>query len=142
MQRRHFLQAAAALPSCAASIAFAQTAAFPSRPIRIVVPYPPGGSADILARLVGKPLGEQLGQPVVIENKPGANGAIGARDAAAAPADGHTLVLVTDGMYSILPHMLPPGGKDHVSELAPVIHLMDTPLVIVAREGLGAKTLP
>jgi len=114
---------------------------FPSKPIRIVVPYPAGGGADALARTVGKRLGEELKQSVVVENKPGANGFIGAREVAGAAPDGHSLVIVTDGLYSIAPWLLPPGQKDPLADLQAVIHLVDAPLVIAARPGLGVDNL-
>jgi len=81
--------------------ATAQT--FPSRPVRIVIGFPPGGGIDIVARLMAPKLTEQLGQPVIIDNKPGANGVLGMDFVAQAPADGHTLFLGTLGNFSINP---------------------------------------
>ncbi|UUX93990.1 Bug family tripartite tricarboxylate transporter substrate binding protein [Aquabacterium sp. J223] len=137
MKRRHWFVGTAAM-----GLAWSGTSRSQGKPLRIVVPYPPGGSADLLARLIAKPLGDVLGVSTVVDNRPGANGAIGARDAAQSPPDGSTLVIVTDGMYSILPHMLPPGGKDHIRDLAPVTHLMETPLIIAVRPDLGVADLP
>lgn len=115
--------------------------AYPTKIIRIVVPYPAGGGADALARTIGRRLGEELKQTVVIENKAGANGYIGVREATSAAPDGHTMVIVTDGLYSIAPHLLAPGAKDPLKDLAPVIQLVDNPLVIVARPGLGVENV-
>jgi len=115
--------------------------AYPSKPLRFVVPYPAGGGADSLARLIALKLGESLQQNVVVENKPGANGSLGAREGAAAAPDGHTLVLVTDGLYSIFPHLLPVGASNPMTSLTPVIHLVDAPLVLAARPGLGVTNV-
>ena len=89
-QRRHFLQSSAAL--AAASIGLPAWAAWPDQPLKIVVPFPPGGTSDVIARLISKPLGELLGATVVVENKTGANGAIGAA-AVASSSDNHTMLL-------------------------------------------------
>lgn len=135
---RRLLLGAAALALTASAVAQPD---YPSKPIRIVVPYPAGGGADALGRTIGKRLGEELKQSVVVENKPGANGFIGARDVGSAAPDGHSLVIVTDGLYSIAPWLLPPGQKDPLADLAPVIQLVDNPLVIVARPGLGVDNV-
>ncbi|WP_424137844.1 Bug family tripartite tricarboxylate transporter substrate binding protein [Roseomonas chloroacetimidivorans] len=115
---------------------------FPSRPLRFVIPYPPGGAADTIGRVVAQHASATLGQPIVVENRPGANGMIGANAALQAPADGYTLVLVTDGMYAINPHLLRPGSPDPVERLVPVIQLVTGPLVIVGRPDLPATNLP
>lgn len=135
---RRLLLAAATL---CISLSAAGQSDYPRRPIRIVVPYPAGGGADALARTIGKRLGEELKQTVVVENKPGANGFIGAHEVSNAPPDGHSLVIVTDGLYSIAPWLLPAGQKDPLANLAPVIQLVDLPLVIVARPGLGVDNI-
>ncbi len=86
----------------AAPSAWAQ-AAFPNKPIKIVVPFPAGGTSDVLARLVGQKMSESWGQPVVVENRPGAGGTLGATQVARAEADGHTLLVVSTG------HVVNPG---------------------------------
>lgn len=144
MQRRTvFKGSLAALLLGAASLApaFAAQSDYPSRALRLIVPYPAGGGADLLGRMVAHGMGQELGQNVVVENRPGANGSLGARDVINAPADGYSMVLVTDGMYSIFPHFIPEGTTDPMLSLAPLVHLVDAPLVLVARPGLPANNL-
>jgi tripartite-type tricarboxylate transporter receptor subunit TctC len=93
--------------ACAAALAGPAAAQYPEKPIRLVVPWPPGGGSDVVARVVAQPLGDQLKQPVVIENRPGANGAIGSAAVAKAPPDGYTLVWVTADTHAINPHVYP-----------------------------------
>jgi len=125
------------------ALAQAQADDYPKRPIRMLLGYPPGGGSDLVARLIAQPLGERLGQPVVVDNKPGAGALVGASFVAKAPADGHTLLLTPNTMV-ISPHVLPPGaggGVDVHKDLAPVIAPATTPLVLVANPSLGANNL-
>lgn len=101
-----------ALPLLAALPAAAQTETFPTKPIRIVVPFAPGGSGDITARLVGKYIEEKTGQPFVVENKPGANGIVGAMSVKVAPPDGYTLMLATTSTNAANVHMYKNLGYD------------------------------
>ncbi|MGQ0583863.1 MAG: Bug family tripartite tricarboxylate transporter substrate binding protein [Reyranella sp.] len=101
-----------ALPVLAALPAAAQTEAFPSKAIRIIVPFAPGGSGDITARLVGKYIEDKTGQPFVIENKPGANGIVGALSVKTAPPDGYTLMLATTSTNAANVHMYKSPGYD------------------------------
>jgi tripartite-type tricarboxylate transporter receptor subunit TctC len=124
----------------AAPLASAQSTAFPERPIRIIVPFPAGGPTDILARVLGQRLGEQMGQTVLIDNRPGANTGIGAVAVAKAPPDGYTLLLAVDNtlamnqfLYSRLPY-------DPVKDFEPVGKLAVSPLIVVTRSE-GPKTL-
>lgn len=107
---------------------------FPDRPVTLVVPYPAGGSADILARTVGQKLAAQLGQPVVVENKGGAGTAIGARFVAEAKPDGYTLLLGTVSSQAINPAMSK-VGYDPVKDFVPVSALASIPFVLVAHPG-------
>ena len=107
---------------------------FPDRPVTLVVPYPAGGSADILARTVGQKLAAQLGQPVVVENKCGAGTAIGARFVAEARPDGYTLLLGTVSSQAINPAMSK-VGYDPVKDFVPVSALASIPFVLVAHPG-------
>ncbi|WP_313296468.1 tripartite tricarboxylate transporter substrate binding protein [Diaphorobacter sp.] len=129
---------AIASATCAAAPAWAQK--FPSKPVTIVVPYPPGGTADLLARAVGVKLGERLGQPVIVENKAGAGTAIGSRHVAEAAADGHTLLLGTVSSHAINPAMTP-VGYDPVKDFVPVAPLASIPFVLVANPASPYNSL-
>jgi tripartite-type tricarboxylate transporter receptor subunit TctC len=94
LQRRQFLHLAAGAATLPATSRLAKAQAYPSRPVRIIVPYPPGGGTDIIARLIGQRLSERLGQQFVIENRLGAGGNIGTEAVMRAPADGYTLLVV------------------------------------------------
>jgi len=140
LSRRKFLQRtarAAALPVLPC-IASAQT--YPSHPIRWVVPYPPGGPADILARLIGQPLSESVGVPVFIENRPGASGNLGTEDVVRAPPDGSTLLLVT-AANAVNVSLFPSLKFNFVRDIAPVVGLIRTPLVMEVNPTFPAKTV-
>lgn len=122
----------------AAPIAIAQT--FPTKPVTLVVPYPPGGSADILARALGQKLGDKLGQTVIVENKAGAGTAIGSRFVAEAPADGYTLLMGTVSSHAINPAMTK-VGYDPVRDFVPVAALGAIPFVLVTRPDAPYQTL-
>jgi tripartite-type tricarboxylate transporter receptor subunit TctC len=93
---------------------------FPSRPVRLINPWPAGGSSDSVARLVGAQLSEALGQPVVVENRPGATGTIGAGAVAKAPPDGYTLMVTTNSTYAIAPHLYHDLPYDGATAFAPI----------------------
>jgi tripartite-type tricarboxylate transporter receptor subunit TctC len=143
--RRALVATALGLSLATAQHAAAQTApaAFPSRNITLVVPFPPGGGPDLAARAVGEKLTTRLGKPVIVENRPGAGALIGAGFVAKAAADGHTL-LFTPNTVVISPHVLPAGAGGGVTvarDLVPVIAPATTPLVLVAHPSLGASRL-
>jgi len=118
--------------------AFAQ---FPSRPIKILVTIPPGGAPDIVARVVAEKMTPSLGQPVIIENKPGANGNAAAAEVARAPADGHTLLLAADSLITINPHLYA-KMIDTLKELTPVSSLVSNQFVLSINPALPPKTFP
>jgi tripartite-type tricarboxylate transporter receptor subunit TctC len=115
---RRTLLALALIASSLFSAAHAQT--WPNKPVKIIVNFPPGGAADQLARAIGVPLAEVLGQPVVVENRGGANGNIGGESVAKAPADGYTLLMSSGGMVSVNPHLYPKMAFDPAKDLTPV----------------------
>ena len=140
LRRRQFLKAAiaAAFPDGACP---AQALDYPTRPIRIIVGFPPGGGADLAARLVGQWLSESLGQPVVIENRPGAATSIATEMVVRAPPDGYTLlqVTVTNAINASLQQT---HNFDFVRDIAPVASIMRVPNVMVVNQSLPVATVP
>jgi tripartite-type tricarboxylate transporter receptor subunit TctC len=119
----------------------ARAQAWPSRPIRLVVPYPPGGGADTTARLIAEPMAAALGQPVVVENRGGAGGSIGAAEVARAPHDGHTLLLDA-GAHVVNPLVMRTLPFDYHTAFAPVTQLTVLPQIMVVKTALPAATVP
>jgi tripartite-type tricarboxylate transporter receptor subunit TctC len=123
--------------------AVAQTSApapFPAKPLHFIVPFPPGGTLDVLARTVSNELGPALGQTIVVENRPGASGIIGAELVARAPADGHTLVIVSNTLVT-LPALRSDLPFDIFKDFVPVIELGGTPTVITVHPSFPARDL-
>jgi tripartite-type tricarboxylate transporter receptor subunit TctC len=131
-----------ALALLLAASAFAAGAQFPQRPIRLIVPNPPGGATDTLARVIAPALGDALGQPIVIENRPGANGNVAMEIAAKAPADGYTLLIAADAQIVINPHFYRALPFDTLKDLAPVASLVNTQMVLAVNPSLPVNTLP
>ncbi|MPZ55177.1 MAG: tripartite tricarboxylate transporter substrate binding protein [Rhizobiales bacterium] len=138
--RRSFLFGAATAPLLA-SRTMAQ-AGFPSRPIRIVIGFPPGGGIDILARLIAPKMSERLGRPVVVENRPGANGLIATQGVAQSEPDGHTILFGTTGNLAVNP-VLYAGrpGMNMEREFAPLSHVASLAFVLVVNPSVPAKSL-
>ena len=137
---RQFVRLAAALLTallCAGALA-----QYPSRPIRVLVPNPPGGSTDTLARVIGPKLAEALGQPVVVENRPGSNGNLSSELTARSAPDGHTLLLAPDSQIVINPHLYAKMPVDTVRDLLPVATVVSTQLVLAVNPSLPVKSLP
>jgi tripartite-type tricarboxylate transporter receptor subunit TctC len=132
------LAAALAVALCT----LAAQAQFPSRPVRLLVPNPPGGATDTVARVIAPALGDALGQPVVVENKPGSNGNLAMEITAKAPADGQTLILAADAQIVIGPHLYRDLPLDTLKDLAPVASLVNTQMVLAVNPSLPVKTLP
>ena len=119
----------------------AHAQAFPTRPIKVVVAFPPGGGADLTARTVAEKMSESLRQPVVVENKPGANGMVGAESVAKAAPDGHTLLLIDRGALGINPSMYAKMPYDPRKDFAYVGIATEAPYVMVVNPALGARTV-
>ncbi len=115
--------------------------AYPTKPIRLIVAFPPGGSTDIVARLVGQKLSERLGQQVIIDNRGGAGGTIGTDIAAKSPADGYTLTMGTTSTHVIAPAIFPTVNYDPVKDFDPITLVASTPYLLVLHPGVKAKTL-
>jgi len=138
--RRQLLAAAAAVPlSAAFGHAAAQT--WPARPIRLVVTFAAGGGADFAGRTIGARLSEQLGQPVLVDNRAGGGGLIGNEIVAKAAPDGYTLLLGAAGPMVVAPHLYPTVPYDPVKDLAPVAHIAGTPFVVTVHPGVAANTI-
>jgi tripartite-type tricarboxylate transporter receptor subunit TctC len=120
----------------------AAQAQYPEKPIRLIVPFAPGGVTDTSGRVIAEALGKRLGQPIVVENKAGASGNIGTQQVATATPDGYTLVLGFDGTLVINPHVFASFPIDVMTDLAPVGMIGDATLILVAHPSFPAKTVP
>ena len=114
---------------------------FPDKPIKIVVPYPPGGTTDLLARAIAPRLSERLKQPVVVENRAGAGGVIGAQAVMRSPADGYTILFGTVATHGILPVLQKPAPYDPLKDFAPITLVAYTPNVLLANPALPVKNV-
>src|SRR5712664_4950533 len=128
----------ATLFAAAAASALAQ--GYPAKPIKIIVPFAPGGNVDITARLVAPGLTEALGQPVVVENKPGAGGTIGADLVAKSTPDGYTLLMGSNSTFSVAPSLYPKNPYHPLKDFAPVIMIASAPFVLVTNPAAPSKT--
>lgn len=137
---KHFIRAVAALVLTAAFAGNAHAQAWPNRPIRMVVPYTPGGYTDLMARLVGQKLSEALGQPFVFENKPGANAVIGTDTVAKAPPDGYTFGTVI-AAHSVNPSLNPRLPYDTMKDFTYVSLMSVAPLILIAHPSLPASNM-
>ncbi|MEF7612459.1 tripartite tricarboxylate transporter substrate binding protein [Aquincola sp. MAHUQ-54] len=131
---------ALALGLAALAPLLAQAQAYPAKPVRIVVPYPPGGAVDAVTRKVAQKLTEQTGQTFYVENKAGATGTIGASEVARSAPDGYTL-MANDSTYSLLPHIFKKLPFDHGTDLVPVSTFMTAPMALVVAQDSKYKTL-
>jgi len=129
---------AATVALLACGVAGAQE--YPTRPIRLIAPFAPGGPTDLFARLMGAKLGERLGQPVLVENRPGAGGSVGAEAAAKASPDGYTLVLVSSS-FAVNATLYPKLPYDTLKDFAPVTLLASAPFLLAANQGVPAGSV-
>ena len=147
MQKTKFFSRRAvgtALLAIAAGPALCLSAAaqsWPTKPVKIVVNFPPGGAADQIARAIGVPLGEALGQPVVVENRGGANGNLGGELVAKSPADGYTLLMSSGGMVSVNPHIYARMPFDPAKDLVPVASAARVLVFLVAKPNFPANNI-
>ena len=130
---------AAVLAALTSMPAFAQS--YPAKPIRLIVPFPAGGATDILARALSQKLGEKIGQTVVVENRPGAGGTIGADAASKSAADGYTLLLATSSTHSIGPAINPKIPYNAETDFTPIAYVASSPNVVVVPNTLPVKTM-
>jgi tripartite-type tricarboxylate transporter receptor subunit TctC len=109
---------------------------FPNKALRLLIHFPPGGSTDIVGRVIAPPLGERLGQPVIVENRPGANGAIAAEITTKAPADGHTLLIAGTSSVLGLNETLMPNLPYKIADLTPITRLVTSPFIVAVNTNL------
>ena len=139
--RRTFVAAALAAAALLPAGSLAQDAPWPNKPVRVVVPFAPGGSADAAARLLAPRLAERMGQQVVVENRPGAGGALAVGQVAKGPADGYTIILAAAGGLTITPQLNPRIGYDPIADLAPITGFARIPFVLIASGDLPARNV-
>ncbi|NMJ42928.1 tripartite tricarboxylate transporter substrate binding protein [Roseomonas sp. JC162] len=138
MIRRRTALSALMLPTLTGQ---ARAQAFPDQPIRLVIPFAAGGPADLIARSVGRVMGERLGKPVVVEARAGAGGLIGVEYVAKSRPDGYTLVLASSGAMAILPHLQPNMPYDPRRDLSPITQVLAVPQIVSVAPGLGVRNL-
>lgn len=141
MNRRTLTLTAITLLTAALTPLSALAQAYPSKPIRLIVPFPAGGATDILARALSQKLGEKIGQPVVVENRPGAGGTIGADAASKSAADGYTLLLATSSTHSIGPAINPKIPYNAETDFTPIAYVASSPNIVVVPNTLPVKTM-
>ena len=141
MNRRRIVQASCLVLACAVAWlpAAAEQPAYPSRPIRFIVPYPPGGPLDVMARTLAEKVRPTLGQAMIVENKPGAGGNIGADMVAKSAPDGYTLVMGAVATHAINPALFPNIPYDPVKDFAPIVLVASVPNVLVMNPATAAK---
>jgi len=141
LPRRNFLHLAAGAAALPAVSRFAWAQAYPTRPVRLIVPVAPAGASDITARLIGQWLSERLGQQFVIDNRPGGGGNIGTEAVVRAPADGYTLLLV-GGLNAVNATFYDKLNYNFIRDIAPVASIIRTPFVMAVNPTVPAKTVP
>lgn len=123
------------------SCTLASAQSWPDKPIRMVVPFPAGGATDVVARMIAQEASNQLGQQIVIENKSGAGGTIGAGDAARANGDGYTILLTTSSTHAISPHLFKSLPYDPLKDFTPIAHLADAASILLVTPSLPANSV-
>ena len=142
MKRRQLITAAAlSAAALTATNTWAQSGPYPNRPIKMIVPYPAGISPDIVARLIGDKLGQALGQPVIIDNRPGAGGMIGAEIAATMPGDGYNLFFTVKGPMAIAPHIYPNAKYNALKDFKAISQILIVPHILTATPNAPYNTM-
>ena len=141
MKSYRSLSALALLAMASALPVWAQSPAWPTKPLKLVIPFPPAGATDTLGRTLAQKLGDALGQPVVVENKPGAGGGIGSDAVAKAPADGYTLLMATTSTHSIGPSLNPKLAYNAEKDFVPVVWVANSTNILVAALNVPATNV-
>jgi tripartite-type tricarboxylate transporter receptor subunit TctC len=141
MKRRLILTGASGLAASLACPAFSQTATYPNKPIKVIVPYAAGISPDVIARLIGERVGQALGQPLIVDNRAGAGGMLGAEVAAALPADGYNLFYTVKGVMAIAPHLYPNAKYNPLRDFKAVSQVLLVPHILTATPNAPFNTM-
>jgi tripartite-type tricarboxylate transporter receptor subunit TctC len=129
------------LSGAAVAAAVLATEDYPRHALRLVVPYPPGGLLDTMARIIAPPLAQRLKHPVIVDNRPGAGGTIGLRMVADSPADGHTLVMMVTSTLALSPLLYPASSPNPSQDLQPIAEFVQVPYVLVVNPSTGIRSL-
>ena len=140
MKRRNFTQSLVALPAAAMPL-WSRAQSYPTKPIKLIVPFPAGGATDILARALSNKLGDKLGQTVVVDNRPGAGGTIGSDAAAKSAPDGYTLLLATSSTHSIGPAINPKIPYDAFADFTPLGYVATSPNLVLVPNSSPVSTI-
>jgi tripartite-type tricarboxylate transporter receptor subunit TctC len=141
MNKRNLLRTVCAATLGLLLAGWTQAQSYPNKPVRLIVPFPAGGATDLFARTVSQKLGEKLGVALIVENRPGAGGTLGADLAAKASPDGYTLLLSTSSTHSIGPNLNPRMPYDAVRDFTPIGHLGNAPSIMLVPNNSPAKTV-
>jgi len=141
MDKRNWLRGMCAVALAVGGLGLAQAQAYPNKPVRLIVPFPAGGATDLFARTLSQKISEKLGQTLVVENRPGAGGALGADLAAKANPDGYTLLLSTSSTHSIGPNLNPRLPYDAVRDFTPIGQLGNAPSIMLVPNSSPARTV-
>lgn len=141
MGLKQWIQRGVALAGALAMGSALAQAAWPERPVRVVVPFPASGATDLIARVVAQRVAQDLGQQLVVDNKPGAGGTIGSAEVAKAAPDGYTVLFTTSSTHAISPHLMPRLSYDAAKDFTPVAHVADAPSVLLVTPSLPVKTV-
>jgi len=140
-RRLSLLLPLAALAGFAIGAAAQDAAAWPSHPVRVIVPFPASGATDLVARVIAQRVSQELGQQLVIDNKPGAGGTIGAAEAAKAAPDGYTLLFTTSSTHAISPHLMPRLAYNADKDFTPIAHTADAASILLVTPSLPVKSV-
>jgi tripartite-type tricarboxylate transporter receptor subunit TctC len=141
MDKRNWLRGMCVVALAVGGLGLAQAQAYPNKPVRLIVPFPAGGATDLFARTLSQKISEKLGQTLVVENRPGAGGALGADLAAKANPDGYTLLLSTSSTHSIGPNLNPRLPYDAVRDFTPIGQLGNAPSIMLVPNSSPARTV-